>query len=133
VSAVAPVDADFASEGINKVGLLGTRVVLHARLYGQLVRTDAVVCDDDLDRLGTLYQAMAVRSSCSEDNRTVFFATGQRMVDEHGVGAVVLTGTDLNLAFDGVHDPGYRVIDALDVHVAVLADRAAGRTALPSA
>jgi aspartate racemase len=133
VSAVAPLDAYFASEGISKVGLLGTRVVMHTRLYGQLVRTEAVACDDDIDRLGALYQAMAVRGSCSDDDRAVFFAAGQRMVAEHGVGAVVLAGTDLNLAFDGVHEPGYRVIDALDVHVAVLADLAADRTRLPSA
>jgi aspartate racemase len=42
---------------------------------------------------------------------------------------VLLAGTDLNLAFDG-RDVGYRVIDALDVHVQVLTDLAIGRTAL---
>ena len=39
------------------------------------------------------------------------------MVDDLGAEAIVLAGTDLNLAFDG-QDPGYPVIDALDVHVA---------------
>ncbi len=42
---------------------------------------------------------------------------------------MVLAGTDLGLAFDGAA-PGYRVIDALDVHVALLADLASGKTAL---
>lgn len=42
------------------------------------------------------------------------------MVMEQGAEAIVLAGTDHNLAFDG-RDPGYRVIDALDVHVGVLA------------
>jgi aspartate racemase len=51
------------------------------------------------------------------------------MVTDHGAEAVVLAGTDLNLAFDG-QDPGYRVIDALDVHVALLADLASGSRAL---
>ena len=41
----------------------------------------------------------------------------------------MLAGTDLNLAFDG-QDPGYPVFDALDVHVALLADLASGRAAL---
>ena len=46
-----------------------------------------------------------------------------------GADAVVLAGTDLNLAFDGqVTD--YRVIDALDVHVQLLADLATGRKLL---
>ena len=51
-------------------------------------------------------------------------------MEQQGAQAVVLAGTDLNLAFDG-RDPGYPVIDALDVHVAVLADLATGRRALP--
>ena len=46
-----------------------------------------------------------------------------------GAEAIVLAGTDLNLAFDG-RDPGYRVIDALDVHVDLLADIATGRADL---
>ena len=37
-----------------------------------------------------------------------------------------MAGTGLNLAFDGAALP-HRVIDALDVHVAVLADLASGR------
>ena len=46
-----------------------------------------------------------------------------------GAEAIVLAGTDLNLAFDG-QEPGYPVIDALDVHVDVLADLASGRASL---
>jgi aspartate racemase len=48
---------------------------------------------------------------------------------EAGAEAIVLAGTDLNLAFDG-QETGYPVIDALDVHVALLADLAAGRASL---
>ena len=44
--------------------------------------------------------------------------------------AIVLAGTDLNLAFEG-QDPGYPVIDALDVHVEVLADLALDRVSMP--
>ena len=36
VSGVAPLDAHFARQGIKRVGLLGTRVVMKTRLYGQL-------------------------------------------------------------------------------------------------
>ena len=51
------------------------------------------------------------------------------MVEDQGADAIVLAGTDLNLAFDG-QDPGYRVIDALDVHVRLLADLATGAATL---
>lgn len=124
VSAVAPLDDHFAARGIGCVGLLGTRVVMRTRLYGQLARTRAVALDDEIETLGQLYQDVAVAGTCPEEARQAFFAAGARMM-RAGAEAIVLAGTDLNLAFDG-HDPGYPVIDALDVHVALLAELASG-------
>jgi aspartate racemase len=129
VSAVAPLDDWFAAHGIAKVGLLGTRVVMRTRLFGQLRRTEAVALDDRIEELGQLYQDVAVQGSCSAAARDTFFAAGRQMVQAMGAEAIVLAGTDLNLAFDG-HDPGYRVVDALDIHVDLLADLATGRRTL---
>lgn len=129
VSAVAPLDDHFAACGIGCVGLLGTRVVMRTRLYGQLKRTRAVALDDEIETLGQLYQDVAVAGTCPESAREAFFAAGRRMVAA-GAEAIVLAGTDLNLAFEG-HDPGYPVIDALDVHVALLAELARGARPLP--
>lgn len=123
VSAVAPLDDYFAAEGIRKIGLLGTRVVMRTRLYGQLKRTEAIALDDEIDILGQMYQDIAVAGRCTPDQRALLLDAGRRMIAA-GAEAIVLAGTDLNLAFDG-HQPGYPVIDALDVHVAVLADLAA--------
>ncbi|MEP7384352.1 MAG: aspartate/glutamate racemase family protein [Gemmatimonadota bacterium] len=130
VSAVAPLDDHFASAGIRRVGLLGTRVVMRTRLFGQLTRTESVACDDDIDRIGQTYQDMAVRGSCTDAERAMMFEAGRRMVTEQGAESIVLAGTDLNLAFNGRDDPGYPVIDALDVHVALLAELAAGKRGL---
>lgn len=129
VSAVAPLDDFFVSEGIRRIGLLGTRVVMRTRLYGQLRRTEAVALDAETDPIGQTYQEMAVAGACTPEQRALFIDAGRRMVDEMGAEAIVLAGTDLNLAFDG-QEPGYRVIDALDVHVALLADLAMGRVSL---
>ena len=132
VSAVAPLDDFFVAQGIRRIGLLGTRVVMRTRLYGQLARTEAVALDDEIDTIGQTYQDIAVAGTCGKDQRALFLTAGARMINDLGAEAIVLAGTDLNLAFDG-QDPGYPVIDALDVHVAVLADLAAGRTTLPRA
>jgi len=126
VSGVAPLDDHFAARGIRRIGLLGTRVVMRSRLYGQLVRTEALALDDDIETLGQAYLDVAVAGSCTPAQRALFLEAGRRMMDA-GADAIVLAGTDLNLAFDGT-DPGYPVVDALDVHVAVLADLA-GRPA----
>ena len=128
VSAVRPLDDHFVTQGIGCVGLLGTRVVMRPRLYGQLERTRALAPDDEIEDLGQLYQEMAVAGTCDAPTRARFLDAGRRLVDA-GAQAVVLAGTDLNLAFDG-QDPGYPVIDALDVHVALLADLASGRRSL---
>lgn len=128
VSAVAPLDEFFVGKGIRRIGLLGTRVVMRTRLYGQLVDTGPIVLDDEIDRLGQSYQDMAVAGACTPEQRALFLDAGRRMMAA-GADAIVLAGTDLNLAFDG-QDTGYPVIDALDVHVALLADLAAGRRSL---
>lgn len=128
VSAVAPLDAYFVEQGIKRVGLLGTRVVMRTRLYGQLARTEALALDDEIEVLGQAYQDVAVAGTCSASQRELFVDAGRRMTGA-GADAIVLAGTDLNLAFDG-QEPGYRVIDALDIHVALLADLAAGRKSL---
>lgn len=128
VSAVAPLDAYFVEQGIGRVGLLGTRVVMRTRLYGQLARTEALALDEEIEILGQAYQDVAVAGTCSAAQENLFLDAGRRMIAA-GADAIVLAGTDLNLAFDG-QDPGYRVVDALDVHVALLADLAAGRKTL---
>jgi aspartate racemase len=129
VSAVAPLDAHFVAAGIRRVGLLGTRVVMRTRLFGQLRQTEAVACDDEIDALGQSYQDIAVAGVCTDAQRDMMFDAGARMMTTQGADAIVLAGTDLNLAFDG-RDPGYPVIDALDVHVALLAELASGQRGL---
>ncbi|MES2434322.1 MAG: aspartate/glutamate racemase family protein [Pseudomonadota bacterium] len=129
ISAVSPLDDYFAANGIGCVGLLGTRVVMRTRLYGQLHKTKAVAVDDNIEELGQAYQDVAVSGHCPEASRVAFFAAGRQMIEAQGAQAIVLAGTDLNLAFDG-HDPGYPVIDALDIHVALLAELASGQKSL---
>lgn len=132
VSGVAPLDSYFVAQGLRRVGLLGTRVVMRTRLYGQLKRTEAVALDDDIETLGQTYLDVAVAGACLPSQRQVFLDAGRRMVEEQGAEVIVLAGTDLNLAFDG-QDPGYRVIDALDVHVELLARKAAEETGITEA
>ena len=129
VSAVTPLDAHFASQGLERIGILGTRVVQRTAFYGTLRRTQAVLIDEDVDDIAQTYQDMAVAGQCTHAERAYMFDAGARLVRERGADAIVLGGTDLGLAFDG-HDPGYPVIDALDVHVDVLARLATGALSL---
>lgn len=127
LSAVVPLDLYCAKQGFLRVGLLGTANAMRTRLFGQMVRTE-VLMPDNLDLVGKAYQDMAVAGRCDEATRQLLFGAGRNMMDQ-GAEAVALAGTDLLLAFDG-RDPGFPVIDALEVHVAMLADLATDRISL---
>ena len=124
VSAITPLDDHLVARGLGKVGILGTWVAMRTRLFGQMTQTEVVVPEDRFQDVGQHYQDMAVSGLCPAESRKLMFDAGCRMMDR-GAQAIVLAGTDLNLAFDG-EDPGFPVIDALDAHVAVLADLADG-------
>lgn len=130
ISAITPLDEHLARQGLNCVGMLGTWVAMRTRLYGQMTRTRVIAPEDQFQDVGQHYQDMAVSGRCPDASRALMFDAGRRMMDR-GAQAIVLAGTDLNLAFDG-HDPGFPVIDALDVHVALLADLASGKVDLPT-
>lgn len=129
VSAIAPLDAYFAANGMGKVGLLGTEIVMRTRFFGQLNQTETFVPPGDLVALGQVYQGMATSGICTDAQRQTFFDAGREMIEKQGADAIILAGTDLDLAYGG-HNPGYPVVDALDVHVGVLADLASGITTL---
>lgn len=127
ISGVTPLDGYFVQQGIRTVGLLGTAVVMRTKLYGQLGNT-AAIAPDDITGAGQTYLDMALSSTCTDAQRAYFFEQGQKLMNA-GANAVVLAGTDLNLAFDG-RDVGYPVIDALDIHIDLLVKLATGQADL---
>lgn len=129
VSAIAPLDGYFAANNMGKVGLLGTEIIMRTRFFGQVSQTKTVAPTGDLVALGQTYQDMATSGICTDAQRETFFAAGRKMINEQGADAVILAGTDLDLAFGG-YDPGYPVVDALNIHVEVLADLASDVTTL---
>ncbi|MCU0909969.1 MAG: aspartate/glutamate racemase family protein [Rhodobacteraceae bacterium] len=127
LSAIAPLDHFCADRGFRRVGLLGTAGAMRSRLFGQMRRTKVLV-PDDVETVGTAYQDMAVEGRCDDATRQRLFDAGRAMM-VRGADAIALAGTDLMLAFDG-RDPGFPVIDALDVHASLLADLATDRRSL---
>lgn len=114
VSAIAPMDTYFAAAGIRTIGLLGARQVTGSQLFGQLTQTQTLA-PDNLDAVHSNYLETALTAKCTEDQRALFFAEGQKMIDR-GAEAILLAGSDLGLAFSG-YDPGFPVVDGVDVHV----------------
>lgn len=119
ISGIQPIDTGLAARGIGTIGLLGTRQVAASALYGQLAQTVAIA-PTDVDGVHEAYIAIAKSGICTDEARAFLMAQGAQLI-ERGAHAVLLAGTDLGLVFDG-RDPGYPVIDALDLHVDHLVD-----------
>ncbi|NKB54053.1 MAG: aspartate/glutamate racemase family protein [Rhizobiaceae bacterium] len=119
VSAIEPIDRYCKAQGIKSIGLLGSPPVLSSHLFGQLGNVKTVTPQTNMEALGNAYMEMAGSGECSADTRTRFLRAGTQMIEDQGADAILLAGTDLGLAFDD-QDPGYPVIEALNIHVAEL-------------
>ena len=113
-----------AQDGIQRIGILGTRVVMQTALYGALTPFDPVVPQgDELDQVHTDYVTMAVAGAASDEQRQRLLDAGRKLAHEQGAQAVLLGGTDLSLVYGGAA-LDFRVIDSADVHADAVAAEA---------
>ncbi|NRA99608.1 MAG: aspartate/glutamate racemase family protein [Rhodobacteraceae bacterium] len=107
------LNAALAERGLARLGVLGAGGVMASRVYGRLT-VEVLIPGDDLDALGALYFQLARSGVCTPEERARFFDAGRALMDQ-GAEAVLLGGADLGLAFSG-HDPGFPVLDAVEIH-----------------
>jgi aspartate racemase len=117
ISILPAVDAELRARGLERVGLLGTRITMESKLFGQISGAQLILPgSEDLDRVHETYLAMASSGTVTDSQRELLFAIGANLCNEQGADAVLLAGTDLFLAFDG-YDCGFDAIDGALVHV----------------
>ncbi len=106
------------TEGLDRIGVLGTRVVMQTALYGSLHDLHPVVpAGDLLAQVNDDYVAMAIAGQATSDQRQRLLNASDWLVREKGARAILLGGTDLNLIFNEDLDLGYPIIDSAAVHV----------------
>jgi aspartate racemase len=110
------IDRYCHENGIKTLGILGSTSVLKTKLFGLLRVPEIVVPRAGLDELGATYMELAQTGVCTMEQRSMFFEAGASMVKDQHVEAVLLAGTDLGLAFNH-QTHGFRVIDAVELHV----------------
>jgi len=115
------------AEGIGRIGILGTRVVMATALYGALHELSVVTPTGvQREQVNDDYVALAIAGAATAEQRERLIGAGARLVREQGAEAILLGGTDLNLVYRDA-SPGYRVIDSAALHVAAIV-----RAALPA-
>lgn len=123
------VAAHLKQQGIKRIGILGTRVVMQTALYGALNELDAVVPQgSELDQVNDDYVAMAIAGVAAPEQSARLLGAGEKLINERQAEAVLLGGTDLNLVYDnaGVDFP---VIDSALVHVDAIVEVALSKAA----
>ncbi len=120
INAIPELDACFATMGVKRIGIMGSRAVMESKFYGGVTSVEIVAPQGaELDEVHARYVAMATAAVATGDDRRFFLEAGRRMADAQGADVIVLSGTDLFLAFDGAK-PGYRVADAAEIHIGAI-------------
>jgi aspartate racemase len=115
-------------DGIRRIGVLGTRIVMETGLYGALSELDPIApIGDDLLEVNDDYVAMAIAGIATPEQRNRLLSAGERLVKDRGAEAVLLAGTDLNLVYDGAA-LDFPVIDSAAVHVEAIIEAAMATT-----
>ncbi len=114
--------------GIQRVGLLGTRVVMQTGLYGALSElTPLAPLGDDLVQVNDDYVAVAIAGAATPDQRERLLTAGERLVRDQGAEVVLLGGTDLNVVYDG-EALDFPVVDSAWVHVNAIVSATLGKS-----
>ncbi|MEO1324845.1 MAG: aspartate/glutamate racemase family protein [Pseudomonadota bacterium] len=104
-----------------RVGLLGTNTVMRTAMHGKLSGIDVVIPESaSFDLVHQTYVDLAMSGVPTQSHRDVFFAEGEQLVAKQGAQAILLGGTDLNVAFEG-HEPPFDIIDCAGIHVDAIA------------
>jgi aspartate racemase len=120
LNAIPEVDAAIRQRNLSAVGIIGTRLVMETGLYGGITGARIVRPEGEaLNEVHNAYIAMAMAGHVTDAQRRVFFSVGRHLCEEQGAEAVILSGTDLFLAFAGQHS-GFPVLDCAEVHVEAL-------------
>ena len=120
INMIPELDAHFRSMGLKRIGILGSRTVMESKFHGGVTSVEIVTPKgNELAETGRRYTAMAIPGVASDDDRRFFPEAGRKLVAEQGAEVVVLSGTDLFLAFDGAK-PGYRLADAAEIHIGAI-------------
>lgn len=122
INLLSVVDRELTARGLLRVGVLGTRIVMQSSFYGAARTTEVFApAGEALNQVHNAYVAMATSGRVTAEQREVFFAAGRALISEHAAEAIMLGGTDLDLAFAG-QAPGFPIFDCAAVHADAIAE-----------
>jgi aspartate racemase len=126
VDMISEVGRAIEKRGLKRIGILGTRTAMETRLFGGVSSAQIVPpSGNDLDDVHDSYVTMAAAGVATDAQRVVFTAVCQRLLNEMGVEAIMLGGTDLALIFND-QTSGFPLVDCAGIHVEAIVRSAIG-------
>ncbi|MES2951147.1 MAG: aspartate/glutamate racemase family protein [Pseudomonadota bacterium] len=115
------VKTEMKQRGFQKVGLLGTRVVMESQFYGVLEGVEVIPPAGNLLEVHDAYVSMAAAGIATPEHREVFMRAGKTLTTAYGCESIMLAGTDLALVFKKDQNPGFDIFDCAQVHAEAIA------------
>jgi aspartate racemase len=120
IDAIPELNSYFGKTGVKRIGILGSGAVMRSKFYGGVTTVEIVAPQGAaLDEVHRRYVAMATAAVATDEDRRFFLEAGGKLVKDQAAEVVVLSGTDLFLAFEGAN-PGYRLADAAEIHIGAI-------------
>ena len=111
---------------LKRVGILGTRTVMETRFYGGIDSARVVVpAGNALTEVHDAYVSMAAAGEVNAAQRAVFDSACEALVEQAGVDAILLGGTDLALVYSEGQSR-FPVVDCASIHIDAILRLASG-------
>jgi aspartate racemase len=108
---------------LSRVALFGTKFTIDRNLFGALDAFDIVrPRDDEVDEIHRIYLALATKGQISTDDEARLRELAHTLCRRDRIGAIVLAGTDLNLAFNEAN-AGFPAVDCTAAHIDAIVEQ----------
>jgi aspartate racemase len=113
--------------GLKRLGILGTRWLMQARLYPEAAQRHGIEIvvppERDRDWMHDRYVDELVKGDLRDETRRGVIAMAERLRDTKGIDGVILGGTELPLLMREPTMSGLPVLDTTGLHVAAILER----------
>lgn len=111
------INETIKEKKLTRVGIIGTRTVMETKLYsGISTATIISPTGSALDDVHSAYVAMATSGCATAPQRAVFNSACEWLIQEAGVDAVMLGGTDFALVYKD-NQTQFPLVDCAAIHV----------------
>lgn len=128
VSIVEATCTEAKSQGLKKLGLLGTRFTMQGKFYPAVFSREGMALiapnADEQAYIHEKYFAELVPGKFLDETREAMLAIIRRMKERDDLDGLVLAGTELPLLLRGAAVPGVPFLDTATIHVQAILEQA---------